>query len=142
VCRIAGGRRRLSVLLELVAGEEFDSLGKGGAAPEAWPDLGVSGPAVTPAEHSLLQRAETATPGTDALGPRESGHGDDPSDHVWAAPEATGDVGLVDALIDQPEDSTLEGPQASLWVTHGSSVTGVAAQAALILVKEMWHVAQ
>jgi hypothetical protein len=141
--RLPTGVAPVSGLLELVAGEELDSLNKGGAAPETRPDVGVDGSAVTPAEHSSLQRAEPSGPGGAGVGgPRESSHGNDPSDHVRAATEATGDFDLANPFVDQPEYPTLERSQRPRRLTHGSSATGVAVQTALILVSEMWQMAQ
>jgi len=129
-------------LLEFVVGEGLDPRHKDWTPAEPGSDLGIGGPVVPPAEQSSLQRAQPIVrdhPGTRR--PGKPGHGGDPTDHLWAAPETTGDLDIADAFLDQTQHQALDRPQA--WTRrHDRVPIWVAAQTPWILVKPMWQWAQ
>ncbi|MEO7398034.1 MAG: hypothetical protein ABIW84_05675 [Ilumatobacteraceae bacterium] len=73
-------------------------------------DVGMFGPAVAPLQDSPLHRPQCVGSGfhTRARNPRIF---HDPIDELRLAPEAAGDLDVVDAIGHEAKDATLERPQ-------------------------------
>jgi diadenosine tetraphosphatase ApaH/serine/threonine PP2A family protein phosphatase len=95
---------------QLVCCQLLDSLDVSGAAVEATADVGVVGAIGSPFQDPALHRAQFLRFWRDA----RAGYpcvGDHSPDELWAAPEATGDLVLIDTVVDQSQDATFERPQ-------------------------------
>src|SRR5207302_9503734 len=78
------------------------------AAPEGGSDLGVDGSVAPPAQHPALERPEDVFPERQGLGLRHAGHARHAENPIGAAAEAVGDLGLVEAFLEQAHDPSLE----------------------------------
>jgi len=91
-------------------GECLDLLGRRRAAAESNPDLGVGGSSRAPAEDSPLDGAQDVLVG-DGSAPGQSSEARDAGDVIFAAAEAVSDLGHVDAVIEEAENSTFHGAE-------------------------------
>ena len=87
---------------QLVRRQLLDSLDVSGAATEATADLGVVGAIGSPFQDPALHRPQFLRFRRDA----RAGYpcvGDHSPDELWSAPEATSDLGFVDAVVNQAD---------------------------------------
>ena len=96
-----------------------------GAAPEALPDLGVSGAGLPPPQHPPFEGPKTALSRHEReVLTRQLGQGDQSVNAGRAPPEPASDLAVVMTLGNQAEDSSFDGtPVQSVGSTHGATYT-------------------
>ena len=114
----------LRLARELVTGQILDLLDELGTAMEAWCDVGVARPLVTPTEDTPFHRAQPRRRWTALSTAGELAHLDHAVNEFWAAAEALRDVGDGYFLLDEALDSTFDRTK-TLDVNHDLAPTCV-----------------
>ncbi len=97
--------------------QRLDLLQEPRAAAEARRDLLVLGACRPPAQDPSFERAQDVALQVSAAAGM-LGQAPDSRHPLGAALEPTGNLGVVDALLGEPEDSTLNGPKRAV-IRHG-----------------------